>query len=270
MNHPPLPPPKSRHSALTLIELLVVIGIIVVLVILLYPVLGKARDVGNSSQSLSNMRGMAAAVLNFASDNNNLLPLLDNGNSASVAQPLSWLGRLVHGGYIDAPRMPREHAEPVQSVLRCPGDNGKVRTGSSPAPTSRTDDAGAFISRWLSTNPSTGQVESIQTSYMINGVTTQLNNPPFPFVRIPPDAGPHVVPAMTRINRPSRTIMFTTGISMHNRVFTNRVNARFSGKGLVNVVFFDGSGRSIPHTEIPNPMDLPARGGPSFRLDFEQ
>lgn len=60
--------PKQRHAGFTLIELLVVISIIALLIGVLLPVLGSAREAGRTSVCLSNNRQMAIATANYAFD----------------------------------------------------------------------------------------------------------------------------------------------------------------------------------------------------------
>lgn len=57
-----------RRAGFTLIELLVVIGIIVLLISLLLPALGKAREAGRTVICLSNMKQIAAAFNLYAQD----------------------------------------------------------------------------------------------------------------------------------------------------------------------------------------------------------
>ena len=64
----------SRHSAFTLIELLVVITIIAVLAGIALPIFGSIQLSGKRTQSLNNMRQLAVAALNYASDNDGSLP----------------------------------------------------------------------------------------------------------------------------------------------------------------------------------------------------
>ena len=61
------------HSAFTLIELLVVIGIIAVIAAILFPVFAGIREKGRQTQCLSNERQIGMAILQYASDNNEIL-----------------------------------------------------------------------------------------------------------------------------------------------------------------------------------------------------
>ncbi|HEY7088757.1 MAG TPA: prepilin-type N-terminal cleavage/methylation domain-containing protein [Tepidisphaeraceae bacterium] len=65
----------SRRRAFTLVELLVVIGIIAVLIAILLPALGKAREQAKRVQCLSNLRQIHLAFFEYASRNKDHIPL---------------------------------------------------------------------------------------------------------------------------------------------------------------------------------------------------
>jgi prepilin-type N-terminal cleavage/methylation domain-containing protein/prepilin-type processing-associated H-X9-DG protein len=63
-----------KRAAFTLVELLVVIGIIAVLISLLLPALGRAREAASGVTCGSNMRQIGIAILAYAQSNNGYLP----------------------------------------------------------------------------------------------------------------------------------------------------------------------------------------------------
>jgi type II secretory pathway pseudopilin PulG len=61
--------PRSRRTAFTLVEIIIVLGIILLLMGLLFPLIGRAREAGKRATCLSNLRSLTQAWIAYAGDN---------------------------------------------------------------------------------------------------------------------------------------------------------------------------------------------------------
>src|SRR6478609_2670504 len=75
--------PGARRwwSGFTLIELLVVIAIIAILAAILFPVFAQAREAARKATCQSNLKQFMTAILMYAQDYDECLPLAVNGNN---------------------------------------------------------------------------------------------------------------------------------------------------------------------------------------------
>jgi prepilin-type N-terminal cleavage/methylation domain-containing protein/prepilin-type processing-associated H-X9-DG protein len=87
-------PNGRRRCAFTLVELLVVIGIIAVLISILLPALGKARNTAQSAQCLSNLKQIGIAYRMYANVNKDYLPYILNRSWNSYIGPQAEGNRL--------------------------------------------------------------------------------------------------------------------------------------------------------------------------------
>jgi len=81
---------QRSENGFTLVELLVVIAVIVILAALLFPVFAQARESARRTRCLSNLRQIATAVMMYAADHDDRLPIdLTGVRDAPAAAPCS-------------------------------------------------------------------------------------------------------------------------------------------------------------------------------------
>ncbi len=122
---------KSRRCGFTLIELLVVISIIALLVALLLPALGAAREAGQTSACLSNQKQIHIGLMMYAADHSDFAP---PGDVSTGTNYETWATILVHKGYVVYGTVPYNAGNEMtlfnatsstnKGVFRCPSDNG--------------------------------------------------------------------------------------------------------------------------------------------------
>lgn len=145
----PLSSTPARRRGFTLIELLVVISIIAVLIALLLPALGKARDASEAMVCLSNLRQTTTAALTYAGEHGDALPGaggLSAGPPSIHSAQASWFYSLED--YVDAE---------ISDLARCPEDQSE---------------------RWAVADPGSGlnRVVSYASNYYLQGVLTGFEN----------------------------------------------------------------------------------------------
>src|SRR3954447_926564 len=139
--------------AFTLVELLVVIGMIALLVALLLPVLGRARESANQVKCLSNVRQIAAALVSYANDNRGWMP---GASMGQYRQPSDWIHWQLSGPSRDLQdsALARHLARPLTAaMLTCPSDSPELRTRNWYFPTEGPYRFSYSINAFLVGNP---------------------------------------------------------------------------------------------------------------------
>lgn len=120
-----------RRKAFTLVELLVVIGIIALLIAILMPVLGRAREQANWVKCLSNMRQLGQAFMMYTNNNKGFFP-----RAGANGDPLDWIywqdtppGTNPNLSIDRCPLAPYLGIPVNRELLKCPSDTGARRSG---------------------------------------------------------------------------------------------------------------------------------------------
>lgn len=108
------------RKAFTLIELLVVISIIALLIAILLPALGAARESARSAQCLSRVRQLAIAATAYSVDNKDQFP----PNNRKLGSTNVWFTYIV--GYLPSDMQTGLAGE--GEIFACPNDEGSIRT----------------------------------------------------------------------------------------------------------------------------------------------
>lgn len=136
-------PPRAHRPGFTLIELLVVIAIVALLIGLLLPALGKAREAGRTAKCLVNMKSFAYATVSYAQDyKDRVWPArprtsYPNGNENWPADPnpdpadrnvYLWAQQVVNG--VRQPGLLYEYLATQHAVGECPTNKRRTVSGT--------------------------------------------------------------------------------------------------------------------------------------------
>lgn len=240
---------KNAERAFTLVELLVVIMIIAILAGLLFPAITAAVETAQSLECRNNLKGIAQAVLRYASENGGVIvPAYDEEAG------LRWANILVMRGYVKATNLvakPNEDPLGNRSILLCPSTL-PIKAVEADKPTPIDDKAQGWFELGNATH-------KVACSYYWNGCTdmTLTYWRQFPSLMLPTNETNkgQFLHYLTEIQQRTSFVMAMDGIFMNALDAANtdpaaeeknrgRIAARHRGKygkrSRTNIVFYDG------------------------------
>lgn len=245
-----IPSPRQKKRGFTLVELLVVIGIIALLISILIPALGKAREQAKITKCLVNLRSMSTALQMYAGANRNFVCAVNWGDSPTFNGKVDagWLYRAGQGLFPFASNLTALQVEDgalwpylkTHEVYRCPGHDPENIFG-------RTDS---------------------RTSYLMNGSMNSFNFQPsgatapgkvYPINKFKSDS----VCFWEADERPVGSSPFNDGSSYPHESFnptsTGAVGYASRHGRFSTIAFIDGHAEIISHAEIVTLAQDPGR-----------
>jgi len=154
-----------KRRGFTLIELLVVVAIIALLIAILLPSLGKARELTNRGTCAANVRGIMQSMAVYSHDNSDFYPFITTAANTNAVAPVGTTGNLNGAVTTDVFYMIGSGACGAKQFL-CKSDPANTNTSANP--TSQTGPGPNGYPGYNPTyfvNPSAGQDNNFCYSY---------------------------------------------------------------------------------------------------------
>ncbi len=251
---------STQGRGFTLVELLVVIAIVALLVSILLPSLKQAKEQAKTAVCVTNMKGIAGAVINYAQGYNQMLVwyrISDNPGNRVYKQGEFWADMLVRGGYADAPHAQKSAPGERPSIFRCPSGSLEQRHGSARwEHNSRHPDLFRWYSEGEFKNGQPADIggAAVRAWYCPNA--TNHDDAPF-HVHYKEHEALNADPQrrLTRMKRTSEFVMFTEGNEWGQIYDPGHIAARHGPvinplHAMTNLSFMDGSARTYETTRF--------------------
>ena len=257
--------PATRR-AFTLVELLVVIGIIAVLISVLLPTLGRAREQARGIQCMSNLRQLGTAALLYTHDNKGVI--LPFGYTTGVNDNVNiWPVILVGSGYLPKTGITDVNDGRVayNTAFFCPNARyDQPAAGWDLYPASISDAAAARPFRVAGSHPFGSDIV-VDCTYGQNGTSGGFDVNKIPVRRYPGSTptgwNDRRMTKLTQIRKPSETAWMFDGLYGNLMVNVYRLNGRHDKARMTNVLMFDGSAHKFDRKTLPD--DAAAFGQPT-------
>ncbi len=247
----------TRSRGFSLVELLVVIAIIALLLSILMPAIGRARESARRTVCLTNLHGLGQGFSMYAHDYRQAVLPFAYSSRHGAANDDGWPSLLVRGGYVYAPTATDELDLPRQNTLfRCPSGRQELSSGGIPA--SQTDPRGAKAVEWEFSDEQWNRRDKfIHSWYGGNAATFATRR--FPMARLPQSSTRDwdVLHRLPEIGAISDVVGLYDGLWTHNAGTWvpdgyNRINVRHMYTTQTNIMLLDGSATTLHKEQLPS------------------